>query len=103
MRIERLGDWTVLIATERRERRRGLLGRAGLDPWQALRLDRCRSVHTFGMRFPIDVVMVDKLGRPITTRTLSPGRLLLPRRGVRAIFEVGAGRGPALLHALSTS
>ena len=41
------------IATSRRDRRRGLLGRDGFDG--ALLLDPARAVHTLRMRFPIDV------------------------------------------------
>ncbi|MFQ5557215.1 MAG: DUF192 domain-containing protein, partial [Acidimicrobiales bacterium] len=45
------------IAESRRARRRGLLGRDGIDG--ALLLCPARSVHTFGMRFPIDVAHCD--------------------------------------------
>ena len=37
----------------------GLAGRADLPPDTALHLPRCRSVHTFGMRFPLDLVWLD--------------------------------------------
>jgi hypothetical protein len=43
----------VEVASSRQARRRGLLGRDGIDG--ALLLQRARSVHTFGMSFPIDV------------------------------------------------
>jgi len=45
------------------ERMRGLLGRATLDPEHGLWLEPCNAVHTFGMRFPIDVVFIDGKGR----------------------------------------
>ena len=55
-------DGTVLasaeVATTRRARRRGLLGRDGVDGAFVLR--PCRQVHTFGMRFPIDVAWCDR-------------------------------------------
>jgi len=38
----------------------GLLGRQGLDEGHALILPHCRSIHTWFMRFPIDVVFVDR-------------------------------------------
>ncbi|MFN2388315.1 MAG: DUF192 domain-containing protein [Actinomycetota bacterium] len=41
------------------ERRRGLLGRTGLEPGEAMIFDRTRQVHTMGMSFPIDVVFCD--------------------------------------------
>ncbi len=37
----------------------GLLGRAALAPNHALWIRPCNSVHTFGMRFAIDVVFLD--------------------------------------------
>jgi len=100
MRTQALGDWTILVPSNRRERRRGLLRRDRLGPDEALWLSRCRSVHTFGMRFPIDVVLLDRNGRPLGIRHLQPGRLLPPRRGVRQIVEVAAGRGQAFRAAL---
>lgn len=52
----------VEIATSRRARRRGLLGRDGLAAGCAFVLSPCWAVHTIGMRFPIDVVFVDEDG-----------------------------------------
>ena len=90
----------ILVAESRRERVRGLRGQSSLDPNEGLLLERCRSVHTFGMHFAIDVVLLDACACPIGVRTLVPGRLLLPRRGVRQIVEVAAGRGEAFRSAL---
>ena len=53
----------VEIADTSATRRRGLLGRDGLDPSAALIIVPCSSVHTFFMRFAIDVVFVDRGGR----------------------------------------
>jgi len=83
MRQERFGRWTLLIPESRRERARGLLDRDRLDAWTALVLPDCRSVHTVGMRFAIDVVVLDHRWRPMRVATLAPGRLVLPRRGAR--------------------
>jgi uncharacterized membrane protein (UPF0127 family) len=41
-------------------RAKGLLGRKGLENGQALIIKDCNSIHTFFMRFPIDVVFVDR-------------------------------------------
>lgn len=100
MRRAPVGSFVILVAESRRERMRGLRGQPGLDPNEGLLLEHCRSVHTFGMRFAIDVVLLDAHARPIGVRTLVPGRLLLPRRGVRQIVEVPAGRGEAFRRAL---
>ncbi|MET9293755.1 DUF192 domain-containing protein [Streptomyces sp. NPDC003077] len=77
------------IAASYRARSRGLLGRDGVDG--ALLLSPASGVHTFGMRFPIDVAY---LGRDLTVlavRTMRPGRLGLPRPRSRHVLEAEAG------------
>ena len=46
-------------------RMKGLLGRKGLKPGEALILKPCNSIHTFFMRFAIDVLFVNKDSRVI--------------------------------------
>jgi uncharacterized membrane protein (UPF0127 family) len=79
--------WHLAIPESRRERRRGLLGRNSIDPRAAMLFERCRSVHTIGMRFPITVVLLDGDLRVVAVRRLRPGRALLPRRGTRHVLE----------------
>jgi uncharacterized membrane protein (UPF0127 family) len=50
----------VEVADTSETRKRGLLGRAGLDPGTGLWLVPCEWVHMFGMKFPIDTVVLDK-------------------------------------------
>src|SRR2546423_617690 len=65
------------IAASRHDRRRGLLGRDGLDG--ALLLRPARAVHTVGMRFPIDVAFC----RPVEDEKLEVVRTVcMPRRRV---------------------
>ena len=52
----------VLIASGWWDRARGLLGRPALKSGQGLLISPCRSIHTFGMRYPIDVVFLDATG-----------------------------------------
>ena len=52
----------------------GLLGRAGLAQDRGLWIRRCARVHTFAMRFTIDVVMVDASGRIVALETVPPWR-----------------------------
>lgn len=54
-------------AVESTSRRRGLLGRGGLPEDHALVLAPCNAVHTFFMRFPIDVAFVGRDGRVLKT------------------------------------
>jgi uncharacterized protein len=96
VRRERFGPFTVDVPETWRERARGLVGRDALAPDEGFLLRRCRSVHTFGMRFPIDAVLLDRDDRVVAVVTIEPGRILLPRRRVRHVLEVSAGRGAAL-------
>ena len=71
------------------ERTRGLLGKSTFEG--ALVLPRTRSVHTFGMRFPIDLAVCDKELVVVAVTTLRPWRMSMPRRGGRWVIEARAG------------
>ncbi|MEW2413768.1 DUF192 domain-containing protein [Streptomyces sp. NPDC046866] len=77
------------VAASYRARTRGLLGRPGIEG--ALLLTPATSVHTFGMRFPIDVAHLDRALRVIAVTTMPPGRLGLPRLRARHVLEAEAG------------
>ena len=80
----------VEIADRARGRRRGLLGRDGLEG--AIVLRPCRHVHTFGMKFAIDVAFCDAEGLVLRTASLAPWRLspLVPRSAFVVEAESGA-------------
>ncbi|MFF3861152.1 DUF192 domain-containing protein [Streptomyces sp. NPDC002209] len=78
------------IAASYRARTRGLLGRDGI-PGAALLLTPAGSVHTFRMRFAIDVAYLDRRLRVIALTTMRPGRLGLPRLRSRHVLEAEAG------------
>jgi len=66
----------------------GLLGRRPLATGEGLLLEPCSSVHTFGMRYPIDIVMLDREGRVLSTRAaLGPSRLAAAPR-TRRVLEL---------------
>jgi uncharacterized membrane protein (UPF0127 family) len=81
-----------------------LLGLALLDHVdadEALLIPRCRSIHTFAMRFALDVVFVDARSAPLrVVRDLRPRRLA-SCRGAAAAIEVRAGEADRLLAGLS--
>lgn len=79
----------LLIAASYRARTRGLLGRDGFDG--AIMLTPCNSVHTFGMRFAIDVAYLDRELRVLDVTTMRPGRLGLIRLRSRHVLEAEAG------------
>ncbi|MCD9902285.1 DUF192 domain-containing protein [Streptomyces sp. MT29] len=77
------------IAASYRSRTRGLLGRDGIEG--ALLLTPAGSVHTFRMRFAIDVAYLDRKFTVLAVRTMEPGRLGLPRLRSRHVVEAEAG------------
>ncbi len=77
------------VASDRRARRRGLLGRDDVEG--ALVLRPCRHVHTMGMRVPIDVAFCGSDGTVLHATTLRPYRMSRPV--ARAAFCVEAGAG----------
>ena len=82
----------VRIARSLRQRMVGLLGRTALPAGEGLILPRCHFIHTIGMRMAIDAVFVDAGWRVVALRpTLSPGRVVLPVRGVWGVVELGEG------------
>lgn len=78
-------------AFDRESRNRGLLGRDGLPSGHALVLAPCNSVHTFFMRFTIDVLFVRQSGEIVRmSLRLPPWRIALSLRAV-AVVELRAG------------
>lgn len=75
------------VAETRGERARGLIGRRSLADDEALLFLRTKSVHTFGMRFPITVVLLDDdlVARHVVP--VRPGRLVMPRLRGRHVLE----------------
>ena len=78
------------VADTRRSRRRGLLGRTSVDGG-ALLITNCRSVHTFGMTFAIDVAHLSKAMRLLRVTTMIPGRVGAPVWRARHVLEADAG------------
>ena len=77
------------VADERSVRRRGLLGREGIEG--ALLLTPARSVHTIGMRFPIDVAWLDHELTVLRMARLPRNRLSRPVLRARCVLEAEAG------------
>jgi len=82
----------VEVATSLRARARGLLGRTGVDG--AILLNPARSVHTLGMRFPIDVAFCRRDGQEMVVldvTTMARHRLGRPRWHASCVIEAEAG------------
>lgn len=80
---------TVEIATGWRERAVGLLGRK--EGGKALLLKPACSVHTLGMRFPIDVAYLDRDLVVLKAVTMGRFRVGLPVWRARAVLEAESG------------
>ena len=82
----------VAVAATHAERAVGLLSRTGLEPGEALWIIPSRGVHTWGMRFAIDVLALDDRGIVIDrVEALKPWRIRLPRRGTAGVLELPTG------------
>lgn len=94
LRNERTGATlaeTVEGAFDSRTRRKGLLGRDAMAPGAALIIAPCNSIHTFFMRFAIDVVFVRRGGEVVkVSRGVPAWRLRLAPRAF-AVVELAAG------------
>ena len=94
------GGLRVATASSYLSRLRGLTGLGGLDHDEGLEIPRCRSVHTVGMRFPLDLIWLDEEGGVVRVdRDVRPFRLRSCREA-RSVIEVAAGRGDAFAAAL---
>jgi uncharacterized protein len=81
----------VSITETARERMRGLLSHDHLASNEALLLKRCGSVHTFGMRFAIDVVFLDRFERAVAIhQDVRKRRMLFSLRATQTL-EMPAG------------
>jgi uncharacterized membrane protein (UPF0127 family) len=81
----------VEFAETRQARRRGLLGRNRLDTSAALVLSPCFAIHTAFMRFPIDVIFVNRDGFVNkVVRNMVPWRIAVAP-GARLVIELSGG------------
>jgi len=79
-----------LVADSHWPRMRGLLGRRGLESGEGLLLKPAGSVHTFFMRFPIDVVFLSREGDVLKVARALPAWRLAGARRAKAALELGA-------------
>ena len=75
-----------------------LLGLALLRPERAgegLLIPRCRSGHTFGMRFPLDLTFLNAHGEMVAVRSDVPRRRFIREPGAAAVLELPAAEARA--------
>ena len=81
----------LLPAFDSKTRNVGLLGRHSLDPGTAMIIAPTNAVHTFFMRFPIDIAFVKRDGRILKIRERLPAWRMAAAWGAYAVVEMAAG------------
>jgi uncharacterized membrane protein (UPF0127 family) len=85
------------VAKGRRSRLLGLALLAREEVGEGLLIPRCASVHTFGMRFSLDLVFLDREALPLAVRLAVPPRRIVWRRGAGAVLEIPSRQGGELV------
>ena len=82
---------SIETAFDSASRTKGLLGRSSLAPGTALIIAPCQAIHTFRMRFAIDVIFAAADGRVLKVRNdLGPSRITMAAKAF-AVVEMAAG------------
>ena len=103
--ITNISKGTVLALRETKAdnffaRAMGLMGRSNFSAQEAMVIVPCRSVHTFFMRFPIDIIFLDKDNRIIEIiESMKPFRLSRINYRAYSVVELAAGT----IHATQTT
>ena len=79
------------VAASGPKRNKGLLGRDGLETGGGLWIVPCESVHTFFMRFPIDLVYIDRRNRVRKVRSAVGPWRMSACLSAHSIIELPAG------------
>jgi len=82
---------SVEVANHSAARRKGLLGRGSLSVGEGLWIIPCESVHTFGMRFPIDLVYLDRNKTVKKVRSAVPPWRLSACLSAHSVIELASG------------
>jgi len=81
------------LADSFRRRLLGLAWRPRSKAGPGLLIPRCSCVHTFGMRFALDIYFLDAAGRVLSVHRGVPSRSLLWCRGAAAVLEIPSAEG----------
>lgn len=96
LRVRNLTRSTVLataaeIADTTRKRTVGLLKHDSLPPGEGLLITPCEGIHTFGMKFPIDVVFISRAKRVLKIRPALVRRRIALCLRAHSVLELPAG------------
>ncbi len=82
----------VRVADTLKSRSVGLLNRASLDPDEGLLITPCDSIHTFFMRFPIDLLYLDEEFKVVkVVPNMGPSRMSFCLGKARHVLELKGG------------
>jgi uncharacterized membrane protein (UPF0127 family) len=82
----------VVVADSFFKRMKGLIGRKGLQNGEALWITPCYSIHTFCMKFPIDVVFLNKRNRVVAlVKNIKPNRITRLYLKAISVLELPSG------------
>src|ERR1700676_4031645 len=90
-----LGD-RVSIADTSATRRTGLLKHTGLEPGEGLWIAPTEAVHTFGMKFSIDVLFLDKKRKVLKIRHEMPRSRMSLCLPAHSVLELPSGTAVAM-------
>ncbi len=83
---------SVETASSLLSRMRGLLGRGSLPAGHAMHIIPCGSIHTFCMKFALDLLFLDDRNRIVkSVYNVPPGRMVLGGPGAHSVLEMSAG------------
>lgn len=81
----------IEVADTAARRNKGLLGRTGLEPGEGLWIVPCEAVHTFAMKFSLDLIYLDRNRRVVKVRgDVRPGRISGTLRA-HSVIELPSG------------
>jgi len=70
----------------------GLLGASEWESDHGLLFERCRSIHTFGMRYPLDILFIDSTGMVLeVVRNVAPNQVIKGPKYSESVIEFRAG------------
>ena len=82
---------TAEVADTASKRRKGLLKHTGLDPGQGMWIVPCEAIHSFGMKFTIDVIYLDRKKRVRKARSRMVPRRISGCLFAHSVLELPAG------------
>jgi len=85
----------ALIADTSKTRKTGLLKHIRLEPGEGLWITPCEGVHTVGMKFPIDVLFLDKRRKVVKIRAAMPRWRMAACLWAHSVLELPSGTAAA--------